>query len=892
MNAKDINTLLRNNTGNKDKNSLIESFVVRTKPFTSIFNELKLSKTDKPEQNYLIIGQRGAGKTTLLYRLKYAIDDDTELNKNIIPVMFSEEQYHIMDLINFWENIAEHLEDEPGFKSLSKDVAKIDPENTHSEEIAYDLIQKALLANKKKVIVFIENVDVFFKKIGVQGQKRLREVLTTSTAIRLICSSTTYFDGVTNYSDPFYDFFKIIPLKGLSKVESTTLLLKLAEQKGESEQIQKVIEDHPKRLESLRRLSGGNPRIISYLFQIFLDNENGKAIVDLYKLLDDITLLYKAELDQLSAQQQKVIDIIARNWDAVSTREIAKKVNLDSKHISSILKTLEKNQIIESINTKTKNNLYRIKDRFLNIWYLMRFGKRREKENVIWLVRFYDTWCDKSELSQRISTHINDLKSGKYDMNAALDMGNVFLSCENVSPEVKLNLYKATKSLLPQRMLRELKLSKDSLFQSVKQLIKNGKFEEALDEIKDNKLDEMIEDVYEKKPSKELAFDIAQLFERVLQNIPKSIHYYKLALNQKEWKAAFCLGQIYFYDLDDLPNSEKYHRIAIENGENDSIMALATIFFVTDELEKSKDLVELAISKGDNDAKTNLAVIYQRLNQFDVAVSILKEAAAEGVNHALLSLGSLYMEQENPDFKKAEESLKEAIKKGETKAYYLLGNLLLKEDKEKEAESYFLEGVKEKDQNSAHVLGHFYADKNDWPKAETYFLKAVEYGRTSALMCMFESAYRMGKTDRKEFILEKFEEHMLEIIRRPVVSIGYARILIWNNKIEKSISIIKQLDAKLLENIEGNNDEDYKEDIISELSDYFIQLIARGQYNAAIDLFQTGEADYKQLLKPVYFALMHYMQKEYPNEYLKAGNELEETIQEIIEKIEAIKKEN
>ena len=291
MNAKEINILLKNNTGNKDKESLVNSFVVRTKIFNNILSELKLSKSDKPEQNYLIIGQRGAGKTTLLHRLKYAILDDLELSSVIIPIMLKEEQYNLLDLINLWETIAEHLDDTNGFGKLSQEIENLYSSKKYTEELAFEVIEKSLSQNKKKIIVFIENLDVFFKKIGVKGQQRLREVLNSSKRIRLIASSTTFFEGVVNYSDPFYEFFKVIQLDGLTIEECGKLLLSIAEQRNEVDSINRVLKDHPQRLESLRKLTGGNPRIIAYLFHIFLDNENGKAIVDLYKLLDDITFL-------------------------------------------------------------------------------------------------------------------------------------------------------------------------------------------------------------------------------------------------------------------------------------------------------------------------------------------------------------------------------------------------------------------------------------------------------------------------------------------------------------------------------------------------------------------------------------------------------------------------
>ena len=46
--------------------------------------------------------------------------------------------------------------------------------------------------------------------------------------------------------------------------------------------------------------------------------------------------------------------------------------------------------MVEKVETKTKNHLYRLEERFFNIWYLMRFG-RKTHQRVLWLVRFFET---------------------------------------------------------------------------------------------------------------------------------------------------------------------------------------------------------------------------------------------------------------------------------------------------------------------------------------------------------------------------------------------------------------------------------------------------------------------------------------------------------------------
>src|SRR5690242_5863427 len=107
------------NPDKKDRQELIDEFVVRTETFDQIFADLESGEMKHPEQHYLLLGQRGSGKTTLLTRLKYAVEDSPKLRNWLIPIAFSEEQYNISDLSNLWENVAAYLEDYHGFEGLT-----------------------------------------------------------------------------------------------------------------------------------------------------------------------------------------------------------------------------------------------------------------------------------------------------------------------------------------------------------------------------------------------------------------------------------------------------------------------------------------------------------------------------------------------------------------------------------------------------------------------------------------------------------------------------------------------------------------------------------------------------------------------------------------------------
>ncbi len=227
-----------------------------------------------------------------------------------------------------------------------------------------------------------------------------------------------------NYAKPFYEYFKIIKLDGLNYGESIKFL-RVIGNKEENNKIEEIIKKSPQRIETLRQLTGGVPRTLVMLYDIFIKN-NETAFEDLLKVLDDVTLLYKDRMDNLPSTLQDIVHNIAINWDGISTKELAVKTRLESKSVSSQLKQLEKYHIIE-FESIGKNKIYKIKERFFNIWYLMRFGKKKDRNKVEWLVKFLTSWYDRDELNSKAKDFINSIKTKNLNENYIYHM------CESLS---------------------------------------------------------------------------------------------------------------------------------------------------------------------------------------------------------------------------------------------------------------------------------------------------------------------------------------------------------------------------------------------------------------------------------------------------------------------------
>ncbi|MDY6831877.1 MAG: hypothetical protein SWC96_08540 [Thermodesulfobacteriota bacterium] len=468
------------NPARQTAEELIDNFVVRTALFKEIFKDIRESRMTHPEQHYIIRGIRGQGKTTLLLRLVYEIQRDKKLSKTIIPICFNEEQYNISRLFKLWETVAEYLQAHDGFGGLYKEMQQLEDDADY-EARCFDLLEKTLKANKKKMVLFIDNIDDILNKFSKTERQRLREVFTECAEMRVVGASSGVLEFHHDYGQPFYEFFKTPMLQGLTTTETRTLLLKLSEYYKKDE-VAAIVQNQPGRVEALRRITGGVIRTIVIMFQMFADDPDGKAFLDLEAILDSVTPLYKERMDKLSTQHQEIVDCIALNWDAITAGEIAKKIRIPSKAVSAQLKQLEKYHIIEKVETSTKNHLYRISERFFNIWYLMRHGRKWDEKRVRFLVEFLQIWCDKKELADRAMAHIRSVKEGKAYDKHVLYMAEA-LCRTPIERDLQDQILKETRSYLEKEkspLTEYLSKSDKEVSQSAIECMQAGKIEDAI----------------------------------------------------------------------------------------------------------------------------------------------------------------------------------------------------------------------------------------------------------------------------------------------------------------------------------------------------------------------------------------------------------------------------
>jgi TPR repeat protein len=560
------------NPANQTPQELIDGFVIRTEEFKKLFHDIKTSTMQNPEQHYIVQGPRGSGKTTLLLRLAYEIERDTKLSQWLLTVRFNEEQYDVRRLERLWEKVIDYLDSEkyPEFKGLNDKREELEY-NDEYEERCLSLLLEALRASKKKIILFIDNIGDMLDKFKERDQNRFRETLLTCPDIRIIGASARMLEHTYDYGKPFFEFFKIVQLKGLNKKETMNLLRALGSLHN-TKSMDDIIAKAPGRIETLRRLTGGIPRTIVLLFEIFLDDSNGDSILDLEKILDRVTPFYKERMDDLSPQQQDIMDFMALTWDGVSTKEISERTRIESKAVSSQLQELEKYGLIHTIETRSKNNLYQLSERFFNIWYLMRNGSRKEKNRVKWLVRFFECWFNERDIIERAERHLVALTSRICEPKYMVYVTEALAQTGRLPLDLEQELYDGTRSYLTkmgdQMLLEGLSLTDNEIIKSIIEYLNLVEIELSIKKANEIKSGSGIKE-----------FILGDIYREYKKDFGEAIKYYLMAVEKGHVGAMNNLALLYENQFQDYESAEKYYLMAVEKEHAKAINNLTVMYF-------------------------------------------------------------------------------------------------------------------------------------------------------------------------------------------------------------------------------------------------------------------------------------------------------------------------
>ena len=378
-----------------------------------LLEELKATIRDQARaetlQHWMILGTRGTGKSHIITLLYHIVKNEADYNTTWVPVLMNEEEQGVFSLHTFFirviTKLADELENDNRVKAIEirNYLSDMRDKKTSPEALLEDavtLLKTFTEETGKRLIVLLENADDLFTKCmpNQNEVKKFRRMLQHETHFLLIATSPTFFERIRSTKGVLYDLFRIRRLDLLTYDESIMLLQKWAESENPS-----LTDDFKRgnyRLRVLYHLTGGNPRILMFLFMAISGQRVLGSAVSIFRTLleQDLSNYYLSRMRDIPNQEQPVVIALAETAQNLTQTQIAGRTFLPQRSVGTFVVRLENAGLVRSVSRKKgRNTLYTLTDHLFRLWYQWRTSLR-EKETIEAIVEFLSIWYKRKEL--------------------------------------------------------------------------------------------------------------------------------------------------------------------------------------------------------------------------------------------------------------------------------------------------------------------------------------------------------------------------------------------------------------------------------------------------------------------------------------------------------------
>jgi TPR repeat protein len=802
---------------NSDNESLKKNFVIRKAEFELIIEALRSKNADDPLQHELVLGRRGSGKSTLLKRIQIEIEEEKQLSEKYIAINLAEEQAGIYRLSDLWFEVWQELKSQ---LNISASLLEFSTFNTDQDYTRYlfSEIHKVLTEAHKKAVILLDNLDRILENLDDDGNL-LRELLLNYNDIQLIGGSTRMDEHFWQYDKPFYEFFRRHRLESLTFEEINLLLNQWSEVMNFAE-LHNYASKNRGKIEAIRILTDGLPRTLQFFIQILLHESDLYGFDYIRKVMDKATPLYQERLNSLTAAQRKIVLEMAFLWEACSTKQLVDKCRMEGKLISSYLKQLSGYGIVEILPTQTKNHLYRLSERFFNMWLIITQGNPDQKRKAKWLTIFLETWYDAIDLKNLAYVHINRLQGGNLSYDKASVLTKALSQSKYVTTSQRDVMIDLTNALNEIKKESNLELPKkfDTIWDEVIKLENEDKLQEALQKV--NEIENEEDDA---------KFYLLGHIYYKLGDEQKSEFFNLKAIEKNSRGALYNLA--YLYDSQEKIDSAKaYYLKAAKNGIIRAYNNLGRLFEKEGNLQNAKLYYGIGHEKGDINSLYNLAILYDRQGDILKAEKCYFDLIERGEVNSIFNLALLYDKQGN--LNDAEKYYQIATEKGDVRAAFNLAILNYEQNRIEDAEKYYLLAIEKGDTTSLFNLAMLYDKKGDIENAEKYYLIAIEKGNTNAL-------FNLGYLYSKQGKFQEVERYYLLAINNGEIYASYnlANLYTEQGKYQEAekyyLIAIENGEKKALINLANLY---LEQELVSNAEKYFLLAINEGDFKALFNL--------------------------------------------------------
>ena len=620
-------------SANKDAASIKSNFVIRLEEYQMILDTLKRKKAKDSFQHELIMGRRGSGKSTLLKRIEIEIKEDKVLSQKYLAINFAEEQAGIYRLSDLWYETYMEMCRQLGLYDKLNKFSEFENENSYTRYVFKEL-SKIIKEYKVFPVLLIDNFDKILSNLDDKGNL-FREQLLNYDNVKIIAASTRMDEYFWSYDVPFFDYFRIHRLGALSLDEFKALLNHWAEVMNLPKL--KSYADHNKgKIEAIRILTDGLPRTLQFFIRILVDDSLEYGFDYINQIMDLVTPIYQERLNNLTPPQRKILSEMAFIWESCSTKMLVDKCRMESKLISAHLKKLTSFGLVDKIETGTKNHLYKISERFFNMWYIVTQGNPAQKKKAQYLTIFLENWYDGEEISKMADKHLEDLSSGRFSFDKAIVRTKALSQSKYLSMQARDELLDETMVLAePQDSSYSLPEKSRVIIEKAKLAIGQKRFDYAI---------ELINSIENKKDG--LKFYYLGWIESERENYDEAIKNYAVAASRGVEQADFNLAKLYS-SLGNFEEAENFYNHAIAKGNVNAMFNLANQYYKLGRFEEAEVVYDMAIQKGHAGAMNNLGHLWIGQGKLDQAEEVILLAINTGLGQkekleGLVNLGNLY----------------------------------------------------------------------------------------------------------------------------------------------------------------------------------------------------------------------------------------------------------
>ncbi len=398
-----------------DPKTLADTLIGRDIEIDNLKRILKSASSGKSISHAMLVGPKGIGKTHILRIIYHAVIGDIktkELNlykDKFISVIFPEEEY-LNNITKFILLILAYLGELnlEGIPPIPGELVKLATLDFKQRELALSYLKTFRKKSGKILLLLVDNLNDIIERFTGEDQASLREILMTYDSILLIGSAPTLFESIVNHDKPLYNFFEIIWLKDLPFEDTVALLKRYAEIETRNDIIEKLKESEPK-LRAIHELAGGNPRLILSLYHIIVEGDITSVETAFLKLLDELNPYFRERMNDLSAQQREIIDVMARAEKLLTPTDISARCYVPVNVVNSQLKRLEEIGYASKSPKKYKKRvLYDLNERLFSLWRKMRVEAGRKRLGFI--VKFLEMWFSKEELLTYLDRTLDEMR--------------------------------------------------------------------------------------------------------------------------------------------------------------------------------------------------------------------------------------------------------------------------------------------------------------------------------------------------------------------------------------------------------------------------------------------------------------------------------------------------